>query len=66
MEWTIKFWSSHGERLTFAGLALSLAVIMRFIELSDESNVIIIGIAMLFFNKTRGTSNGKGDTDAKV
>ena len=65
MEWATKFWGNHGERLTFAGLALFLAAIMRFLELSAESNTIIIGIAMLFFNKTRGTSN-EGGSDAKV
>jgi len=65
MKWTIEFWNRHGERLTFAGLALSLAAIMRFLGLSAESNTIIIGIAMLFFNKTRGTSEG-GKEDAKV
>ena len=66
MKWTIEFWNRHGERLTFAGLALSLAAIMRYLGLSAESNTIIIRIAMLFFNKTRGTSNGKEGTDAKV
>ena len=65
MEWSIKFWNSHGERLTFAGLALSLAAVMRYLGLSAESNTIIIGIAMLFFNKTRGTGNERG-TDEKV
>ena len=59
MKWATEFWNKHGERLTFAGLALSLAVIMRYLELSAESNTIIIGIAMLFFNKTRG---GNGAT----
>ena len=53
-KWATEFWNDHGERLTFAGLALSLAAIMRFLGLSSESNTIIIGIAMLFFNKTRG------------
>jgi len=65
MEWITKFWNSHGERLTFSGLALSLAAIMRYLELQAESNTIIIGIAMLFFNKTRGTTNG-GGSDEKV
>ena len=58
MEWFTKFWGTHGERMTFAGLALCLAAIMRYIGLEAESNTIIIGIAMLLFNKSRGT-NGK-------
>ena len=58
MKWAIEFWNSHGERLVFATLALSLAVVMRYITLEAESNTIIIGIAMLFFNKTRGTNGG--------
>ena len=58
MEWIVKFWNTHGERLIFATLALSLAAVMRYITLEAESNTIIIGIAMLFFNKTRGTNGG--------
>ena len=65
MEWVNKFWKNHGTRLAFAGLALAIAVAMRFLELQAESNTIIIGLAMLFFNKARGT-NGKGETDEKV
>ena len=62
MEWANKFWGDHGTRLTFAGLALALAVAMRFLELKPESNVIIIGIAMLCFNKARGNEGGKNET----
>ena len=58
MKWFIAFWNTHGERLTFALMALSLAGIMRYLKLEAESNTIIIGIAMLLFNKTRST-NGK-------
>lgn len=56
MEWFIKFWNSHGERLTFASLALSIATAMYFLNLKAEANTIIIGLAMLFFNKARGTN----------
>lgn len=56
MEWFKKFWNSHGERLTFATLALTIATVMYFIELKAEANTIIIGMAMLFFNKARGTN----------
>jgi len=40
-------------------LALSLAGVMYFLELDKEANTIIIGIAMLFFNKSRGTDQPK-------
>ena len=59
MEWFKEFWQSHGERLSFAMLALALATAMYFLKLEKEANTIIIGIAMLFFNKARGTNNGK-------
>ena len=55
MEWCNKFWSNHGERLTFAILALLLSGVMYTLKLEKEANTIIIGIAMLFFNKSRGT-----------
>jgi len=63
MEWIKKFWGTHGDRLTFATLALCLAGFMHYyLNLDKEANTIIIGIAMLFFNKARGTSNGnKGE-----
>ena len=59
MEWMKAFLANHGERLTFAVLALSLAGVMYFLELDKEANTIIIGIAMLFFNKSRGTDQPK-------
>ena len=65
MEWINKFWGNHGERLVFAGLALLLAGAMYGLKLEAEAKTILIGMAMLFFNKARGT-NGKGETDEKV
>jgi hypothetical protein len=53
-EWLKNFWNKHGDRLIFAGFALSLQGIMRLFDLEKEANTILIGIAMLFFNKARG------------
>jgi len=59
MKWITPFWDKHGERLTFATLALCLAGVMYYIKLDKEANTIIIGIAMLFFNKARGNGQTK-------
>jgi len=65
MKWVTEFWNRHGDRLTFAIFALMLAEIMYFaLGLKAEANTIIIGIAMLFFNKARGTNGG--GTDEKI
>ena len=59
MKWVIEFWNRHGDRLAFALFALILAEIMYFaLSLEAEAKTIIIGIAMLFFNKARGTNGG--------
>ena len=42
----------------FAVFALLLAGVMYFLKLEKEANTIIIGVAMLCYNKSRGT-NGK-------
>ena len=59
MEWIKAFWDKHGDRLTFAGFALSLSGVMRMFDLEKEANTILIGIAMLFFNKSRGSDQTK-------
>ena len=67
MKWTIEFWNRHGERLVFAILALTLSGVMYSLKLEAEAKTILIGMAMLFFNKARGTNGEKkGETDAKV
>jgi len=57
--WSEDFWNRHGERLVFAFLALSLATVFYFLEMKAEAKTIYVGIAMLFFNKTRGTNEPK-------
>ena len=64
MEWLNKFWGAHGERIIFAVLALILAGIMYQIKLEKEANTIIIGVAMLCYNKSRG-ANGKNTEQIK-
>jgi len=59
VKWATAFWNRHGDRLTFAAFALVLAEVMYFaLSLEAEAKTIIIGIAMLFFNKARGTNGG--------
>jgi len=62
MEWTTKFWNQHGQRLVFAALALVLATVLYFLKMEAEAKTILIGMAMLFFNKARGT-NGETKVD---
>jgi len=57
-KWFESFWNTHGERLVFAAMALVLSGVLHMLKLHEQGNTIIIGIAMLMFNKTRGT-NGK-------
>ena len=56
MKWSIEFWNRHGERLVFASLALLLSVGLYFLDMEAEAKTILIGMAMLFFNKARGTN----------
>jgi hypothetical protein len=48
-----EFWVNHGERLVFMFLALAFSVGMYLIGWVDEAKVIIIGLAMLCYNKAR-------------
>ena len=64
MKWITEFWNRHGERLVFAMLALTLSGVMYALKLEAEAKTILIGMAMLFFNKARGT-NGESKTEEK-
>ena len=57
--WSEDFWNRHGDRLVFAFLSLLIATILYFLEMKAEAKTIIVGIGMLFFNKTRGTNEPK-------
>ena len=55
--WFKRFWNTHGDRLIFAVFALGLATTLYNLEMKAEAKTIYVGIAMLFFNKVRGTNN---------
>ena len=55
--WFKHFWNTHGDRLIFATLSISIATVLYQIGMKAEAKTIIVGIGMLFFNKTRGTNN---------
>jgi len=61
MKWGIEFWNRHGERLVFATLALVLSTVLYKLKMEAEAKTILIGMAMLFFNKARGTNEGGKD-----
>ena len=65
MKWAKEFWYRHGERLTFATLALGLAYVLYYLDLKAEAKTILIGMAMLFFNKARGTNGGTANEPQK-
>ena len=61
LTWLQRFWDNHGERLIFAVLAIIMATVFLIVGLQNEAlkefvgagTTILIGVAMLFFNKTR-------------
>ena len=68
MEWFKKFWEAHGDRCTFGGAALLFAVSFSFAgseELKGTGHAILIGLAMLCFNKARGTAAKKPTDEIK-
>jgi len=56
MNWFKKFWEKHGDRIAFAGAATAFGVVFYYImpDMKGEAKTILIGVAMLFFNKARG------------
>ena len=71
MKWGERFWDNHGERLTFAAMAVIMACFFLIVGMKNEElkefigagTTILIGVAMLFFNKTR--SETKPPTEEK-
>ena len=61
LTWMQRFWDNHGERLIFAALAITMATVFLIVGLQNDAlkefvgagTTILIGVAMLFFNKTR-------------
>ena len=60
MEPVIKFWNNHCDRIIFMVLSLGLSFLLYWLEMREEAKVIFIGLAMLCYNKARG-SNDKDD-----
>ena len=70
-KWILVFWSKHGEREAFAIQAAVMAI--GFIiagltweplsSLIDAGLTILIGVAMLFFNKARSPEGNGGTHD---
>ena len=62
MEWFKRFWTDHGDRLFFMGLATIFGVgflaISKYtsLDMMGEGKTILIGIAMICFNKARGVA----------
>ena len=62
--WLSKFWGKHGERLFFLSLAVGMAAAFWFMpEMRESAKVILIGAAMLCYNKAR---SGEEKTVTKV
>jgi len=58
-QWALKFWLNHGTRIIFGMAATAFGVVFYFIpNMQGEAKTILIGVAMLCFNKARG-ENGK-------
>jgi len=59
--WFEHFLKNHGERLIFSFMALSLGGIFYWVipDMQGEAKTILIGIAMLWFNKARGGNGGQ-------
>ena len=62
MEWLKHFWKIHGERIVFMSIAVLFGLFFWYFmpDMKGEAKTILIGVAMLCYNKARG--NGK-DTD---
>jgi len=57
-QWFTRFWTDHGDRLVFMGLAATLAMVFMgsgVEKMISAGEVILIGIAMLLYNKARST-----------
>lgn len=61
MDQLIKFWTKHCDRILFMLLSLILSGLLYYLDMKEEARVIFIGLAMLCYNKARGT----GDKDSK-
>jgi len=52
--WFKRFWDKHGDRIFWATVALTIAVIVwNFMDMRAEAKTVIIGVMMLAYNKIR-------------
>lgn len=59
-QWMVQFWKKHGERLIFMILAGTMAIIFWFMpDLKESGKTILIGLAMLCYNKARSGEEAK-------
>lgn len=55
--WWSEFWDEHGDRMFFLLLAVIFGVCFWYTdEMRGEAKTILVGCAMLVFNKARSTS----------
>lgn len=64
-KWYNKFISTHGERLTFGGLALCVGTWLYIPNLPPQLETVVVGLMMLCFNKARGR-NGDADRNTNI
>jgi hypothetical protein len=57
--WFLEFWNRNGDRLVFTGMSLGLAGILYYVGMKEAAKTILVGCAMLYYNKARGV-NGSG------
>lgn len=64
-KWFLQFWGSHGDRIFFMTAALTLAFIFYVFmpDMKAEAKTILIGIAMLCYNKSRGNERKKDEKE---
>ena len=62
--WFKEFWVGHGERIIFMTIATIFAGIFYFYvpDMKGEAKTILVGLAMLCFNKARGNGSPTGKT----
>ena len=56
-KWAMNFWKEHGGRLIFMSIATAFGAVFYFTtDMQGEAKAILVGVAMLAYNKAR--SNG--------
>ena len=62
-KWGVRFWADHGSRLIFGAIATAFGVAFYFMpDMQGEAKTILIGVAMLAYNKARSEPGAKANT----